>query len=102
MIFGAVMASPPAVSTRLVVFDTEVVDLMDDLDDPIEVLFALQLGAAPTSTGRSATARRGLGGARSWRSSPSWTRALRATAGRSPPTSAGMPDLFPNLMAAIR
>lgn len=43
-IFGAVMASLPAVSTRLVVFDTEVVDLTDDLDDPVEVLFSVQLG----------------------------------------------------------
>ena len=43
-IFGAVMASLPAVSTRLVVFDTEVVDLTDDMDDPVEVLFSVQLG----------------------------------------------------------
>ena len=43
-IFGAVMASLPAVSTRLVVFDTAVVDLTDELDDPVEVLFSVQLG----------------------------------------------------------
>ena len=43
-IFGAVMASLPAVSTRLVVFDTEVVDLSDEMDDPVEVLFSVQLG----------------------------------------------------------
>jgi hypothetical protein len=43
-IFGAVMASLPAVSTRLVVFDTEVVDLSDQMDDPVEVLFSVQLG----------------------------------------------------------
>ncbi|GJD93095.1 VWA domain-containing protein [Methylobacterium iners] len=43
-IFGAVMASLPAVSTRLVVFDTEVVDLTNDMDDPVEVLFSVQLG----------------------------------------------------------
>ncbi|MCJ2064932.1 VWA domain-containing protein [Methylobacterium sp. J-088] len=43
-IFGAVMASLPAVSTRLVVFDTAVVDLSDTLDDPVEVLFSVQLG----------------------------------------------------------
>ncbi|MCJ2047422.1 VWA domain-containing protein [Methylobacterium sp. J-078] len=43
-IFGAVMASLPAVSTRLVVFDTEVVDLTDAMDDPVEVLFSVQLG----------------------------------------------------------
>ncbi|CAA2100596.1 hypothetical protein MBUL_00751 [Methylobacterium bullatum] len=43
-IFGAVMASLPAVTTRLVVFDTEVVDLSDELEDPVEVLFSVQLG----------------------------------------------------------
>ena len=43
-IFGAVMASLPAVSTRLVVFDTAVVDLSDQLDDPVELLFGVQLG----------------------------------------------------------
>ncbi|KQP08477.1 hypothetical protein ASF28_21095 [Methylobacterium sp. Leaf99] len=43
-IFGAVMASLPTVSTRLVVFDTAVVDLTDAMDDPVEVLFSVQLG----------------------------------------------------------
>jgi Mg-chelatase subunit ChlD len=43
-IFGAVMASIPAVRTRLVVFDTAVVDLTDQLHDPVEVLFSTQLG----------------------------------------------------------
>ncbi len=43
-VFGAVMASLPAVRTRLVVFDTAVVDLTDKLDDPVEVLFGAQLG----------------------------------------------------------
>lgn len=43
-ILGAVMASIPAVKTRLVVFDTAVVDLTDQLDDPVEVLFSTQLG----------------------------------------------------------
>ena len=43
-IFGAVMASLPAVSTKLVVFDTAVVDLSDQLDDPVELLFGVQLG----------------------------------------------------------
>src|SRR4051812_48225110 len=43
-IFGAVMASMPAVATKLVVFDTAVVDLTDQLDDPVEVLFSTQLG----------------------------------------------------------
>lgn len=43
-IFGAVMASLPAVSTSLVVFDTAVVDLTDSLSDPVDVLFGVQLG----------------------------------------------------------
>ena len=43
-IFGAVMASLPAVQTKLVVFDTSVVDLSDQLDDPVELLFSTQLG----------------------------------------------------------
>ncbi|MDE9365696.1 VWA domain-containing protein [Luteipulveratus sp. YIM 133132] len=43
-VFGAVLASLSAVSTRMVVFDTEVVDLTDELDDPVDVLFGVQLG----------------------------------------------------------
>lgn len=43
-IFGAVMASLPAVSTKLVVFDTEVVDMSEKLDDPVDLLFGVQLG----------------------------------------------------------
>jgi Mg-chelatase subunit ChlD len=43
-VLGAVMASLSAVSTRLVVFDTSVVDLTDALDDPVDMLFGVQLG----------------------------------------------------------
>ena len=43
-VFGAVLASLPAVSTRVVVFDTEVVDLSELLSDPVDVLFGVQLG----------------------------------------------------------
>ena len=43
-IFGAVLASLPAVNTRMVVFDTAVVDLTDDLQDPVDLLFGVQLG----------------------------------------------------------
>lgn len=43
-IFGAVMASLPAVSTKLVVFDTSVVDLTEKLSDPVDLLFGTQLG----------------------------------------------------------
>ena len=43
-IFGAVMASIPAIQTKMVVFDTNVVDLTDELNDPVELLFGVQLG----------------------------------------------------------
>lgn len=43
-IFGAVMASLPAVNTHLVVFDTAVVDLTEQLTDPVALLFGVQLG----------------------------------------------------------
>ncbi len=43
-VFGAVLASMRSIDTRLVVFDTAVVDLTDQLDDPVDVLFGTQLG----------------------------------------------------------
>jgi Mg-chelatase subunit ChlD len=43
-VFGAVLASIRAVKTSLVVFDTAVVDLTDQLSDPVQVLFGTQLG----------------------------------------------------------
>ena len=43
-IFGAVMASIPAVKTQMIVFDTVVMDLTKDLRDPVDLLFATQLG----------------------------------------------------------
>ncbi|MCL1922568.1 MAG: VWA domain-containing protein [Propionibacteriaceae bacterium] len=43
-IFAAVMASLPVVSTKLVVFDTSVVDMTEELADPVDVLFGVQLG----------------------------------------------------------
>lgn len=43
-IFGAVMASLRALRTSLVVFDTTIVDLTDQVHDPVEVLFGTQLG----------------------------------------------------------
>jgi len=42
--FAAVMASLPALRTQLVVFDTAVLDLTEELADPVEVLFGVQLG----------------------------------------------------------
>jgi Mg-chelatase subunit ChlD len=43
-VFGAVLASLPAVTTRMVVFDTAVVDLTEELHDPVDLLFGVQLG----------------------------------------------------------
>lgn len=43
-IFGSVMASIPAVKTKMVVFDTAVADLTEELTDPVELLFGVQLG----------------------------------------------------------
>ncbi|MFJ2186850.1 VWA domain-containing protein [Kitasatospora sp. NPDC087861] len=43
-VFGAVLASMRTLDTRLVVFDTSVVDLTEQLTDPVDVLFATQLG----------------------------------------------------------
>lgn len=43
-IFGAVLASLPAVQTKMIVFDTAVVDLSDNLQDPVDILFGVQLG----------------------------------------------------------
>jgi Mg-chelatase subunit ChlD len=50
-IFGAVMASLPAVATRLVVFDTAVVDMTEQLDDPVDLLFGVQLGGGTDING---------------------------------------------------
>jgi Mg-chelatase subunit ChlD len=43
-IFAAVMASLPGLDTKLVCFDTAIVDLSDMLEDPVDVLFGVQLG----------------------------------------------------------
>ncbi len=43
-IFGAVMASIPNVTTKMLVFDTQVADLTEDLKDPVDLLFGVQLG----------------------------------------------------------
>jgi Mg-chelatase subunit ChlD len=43
-VFGAVLASMRSLRTSLVVFDTAVVDLTEQLHDPVELLFGTQLG----------------------------------------------------------
>jgi Mg-chelatase subunit ChlD len=43
-VFGAVLASIPALRTHVVAFDTSVVDLTDQVSDPVDVLMGVQLG----------------------------------------------------------
>jgi uncharacterized protein with von Willebrand factor type A (vWA) domain len=43
-VFGAVLASMRTLSTRFVAFDTSVVDLTEELSDPVDILFGVQLG----------------------------------------------------------
>jgi Mg-chelatase subunit ChlD len=43
-IFGAVLASIPALRTHVVAFDTSVADLTDNMSDPVDVLMGIQLG----------------------------------------------------------
>jgi Mg-chelatase subunit ChlD len=50
-IFAAVLASIPGVDTRLVCFDTSVIDLTEQLRDPVDVLFGIQLGGGTDING---------------------------------------------------
>ena len=43
-LFACLLARMPALRTSLVAFDTAAVDLTDALDDPVDVLFGVQLG----------------------------------------------------------
>lgn len=44
-VVGSILASIPSLSTRVVVFDTEVVDLTEQCaNDPVDMLFGIQLG----------------------------------------------------------
>jgi Mg-chelatase subunit ChlD len=49
-LFAAVLASMPSLRTRLVAFDTSVIDLTDVATDPVEVLFGVQLGGGTDLT----------------------------------------------------
>jgi hypothetical protein len=51
-VFAAVFASLPALDTRLLMFDTNVVDVSDQLSDPVDLLFGVQLGGG-TDIGRA-------------------------------------------------
>jgi phage terminase small subunit len=44
VVLASIFASLPTVHTNLVIFDTQVVDLSDRIDDPVEVLMTVQLG----------------------------------------------------------
>jgi len=50
-VFSAVLASMRSLKTSLVVFDTAIVDLTDELHDPVEVLFGTQLGGGTDING---------------------------------------------------
>ncbi|SFR16712.1 VWA domain containing CoxE-like protein [Lentzea waywayandensis] len=43
-VLGSALASIRSISTKLVVFDTEVADLTEQLSDPVDLLFSAQLG----------------------------------------------------------
>lgn len=43
-IYGSVLSTITSIKTRLIAFDTKIVDLTSKLSDPVEVLFGLQLG----------------------------------------------------------
>lgn len=58
-IFSAVLATIPTLNTRLVVFDTGVADLTENLQEPVDLLFGLQLGGG-TDIGKALTYCQGL------------------------------------------
>jgi hypothetical protein len=58
-VLGAVLASLRAVKTHVVAFDTAVADLSGALDDPVELLFGVQLGGG-TDIQRALTYCQGL------------------------------------------
>lgn len=43
-VVGSILASIPSIQTHLIIFDTEVVDLSEELDDPVALMFKAQLG----------------------------------------------------------
>ena len=50
-VLGSVLASLRTLRTSVVAFDTAVVDLTDQLDDPVDVLFGVQLGGGTDING---------------------------------------------------
>ncbi len=43
-IIGSILAALRSIKTHMIVFDTSVIDLTDQLEDPVDLLFATQLG----------------------------------------------------------
>jgi Mg-chelatase subunit ChlD len=43
-VLSAALATIPALETKVIAFDTSIVDLTDELNDPVELLFGIQLG----------------------------------------------------------
>jgi uncharacterized protein with von Willebrand factor type A (vWA) domain len=43
-VLSAALASIPTLDTKVIAFDTSVVDLTDELHDPVELLFGIRLG----------------------------------------------------------
>ena len=58
-VMGAIFASIPALETHVIAFDTEVVDLTAQCDDPVDLLFGVQLGGG-TDINRAVTYCQGL------------------------------------------
>jgi uncharacterized protein with von Willebrand factor type A (vWA) domain len=58
-VLASILAELPAMATKLVVFDTSVVDLSDRVDDPVSLLLSVQLGGG-TDIGRAVTYCEGL------------------------------------------
>jgi hypothetical protein len=58
-VMAAIFASLPVLKTNLVLFDTEVVDMTDELVDPVDVLFGAQLGGG-TDIAKALSYSRGL------------------------------------------
>ncbi len=50
-IMGGIFAKMPMLETKLVIFDTAVVDLSDRVDDPVEALMSVQLGGGTNIAG---------------------------------------------------
>lgn len=50
VVMASIFASLPAVHINLIIFDTQVVDLSDKIDDPVDVLMSVQLGGGTDIT----------------------------------------------------